>query len=818
MQIRYLTLCLMALSLSTCSQHVIKSNANTGQSLEQKAVTGLNAMFETSGYDYQGKLNFQANSASSTTTNSTTKTSKVTQPEVAPPLDPILQRQIEQYLKVQKVRLGHQEKQHLYTALAKEQLPYADRSAAKEGYGSNFDQFALNLLSNIQFSYNGSVHYRQKLASLNLEAKYEKPTLLVHAKVPMVVDFNEYKFYINYFSLMPYLVNKDSQASFAYIDFSKYKNEINRVDFKKLADYLKQVNALSYVLAEPKSIQALPLNAKDKNLAVVEKIRLSTTLEQLQLQMALYEQVNRPYFLNSVVGIKATDVVAEQAATTVAAQDSTQTQHKAVALAGDANDVLSPAKDEAAESSLQLSQLIDTHFSTLGQGDTAESAQAVQSHCSTDGGSENKHCAETAAAAETVVTEQREDMVAADAVQTADQDSDEYLNQQQCQELISQPQRATMGALTFCQHEYDLNAFASKEKEVDQTKLIDALSSLSPIFEPYASDQLMDVKTFSGLWAKHQPEIQQALKANTQQIPLVMDVGLDAQGRATLVDYDIQIASKKYGTVNIQADFNIQNYGQASTIDRAQLRQAKSLAEVSKGSVIENMVRGFSSATGGEETETDVAKTVKNMLSLNEQLKQLAEKTYQQTHSYTQTYQVLWGMQMAAQNRDLLKNYNAQSLQEIAQVYAYWFADEHVYNPTGQALKQIQALQKKHDLELDQQFNHELGEAVYQIVSAVVEKDAERQAWQQLVKQYKQPKAIFAQHYIQNFKQDYDVDQPQQLKAVADILAQAYVDSTQNRLSLKSIEKLTLEQDGYIDLELYQKSYTVLKENLNPKK
>ena len=121
-------------------------------------------------------------------------------------------------------------------------------------------------------------------------------------------------------------------------------------------------------------------------------------------------------------------------------------------------------------------------------------------------------------------------------------------------------------------------------------------------------------------------------------------------------------------------------------------------------------------------------------------------------------------------------------------------------------------------LELDQQFNHELGEAVYQIVSAVVAKDAEDQAWQQLVKQYKQPKAIFAQHYIQNFKQEYDVDQPQHLKAVADILAQAYVDSTQNRLSLKSIEKLTLEQDGYIDLELYQKSYTVLKEKLHPKK
>ncbi len=78
MQIRYLTLCLMALSLSACSQHVIKSNANTEHRLEQKAVTGLNAMFETSGYDYQGKLNFQANSAPSTSKNS-----KVTQQQVA---------------------------------------------------------------------------------------------------------------------------------------------------------------------------------------------------------------------------------------------------------------------------------------------------------------------------------------------------------------------------------------------------------------------------------------------------------------------------------------------------------------------------------------------------------------------------------------------------------------------------------------------------------------------------------------------------------------------------------------------------------------
>lgn len=61
------------------------------------------------------------------------------------------------------------------------------------------------------------------MGSFNLTARYEKPTLLVQAKLPMVLDLENYKFYINYFGLMPYLVNKDNQNNLAYVDFSKYK-------------------------------------------------------------------------------------------------------------------------------------------------------------------------------------------------------------------------------------------------------------------------------------------------------------------------------------------------------------------------------------------------------------------------------------------------------------------------------------------------------------------------------------------------------------------------------------------------------------------
>lgn len=66
----------------------------------------------------------------------------------------------------------------------------------------------------------------------------------------MVVDFNDYKFYINYFVFMLFMVNCESQDCFVYIDFFKYKDVFGYIDFKKFVEYLKQMNVLLYVLVE----------------------------------------------------------------------------------------------------------------------------------------------------------------------------------------------------------------------------------------------------------------------------------------------------------------------------------------------------------------------------------------------------------------------------------------------------------------------------------------------------------------------------------------------------------------------------------------
>ena len=55
----------------------------------------------------------------------------------------------------------------------------------------------------------------------------------------MVLDLENYKFYVNYFGLMPYLVNKENQNNLAYIDFSKYKDFFKMSIRRSLLNILK---------------------------------------------------------------------------------------------------------------------------------------------------------------------------------------------------------------------------------------------------------------------------------------------------------------------------------------------------------------------------------------------------------------------------------------------------------------------------------------------------------------------------------------------------------------------------------------------------
>lgn len=768
MRLKYLTLCLMGLSLGACSQHVIKTNP-VSTSLEQKAVNSLNAMYEYPSYDYRGK--FKVHIDQNTAKNETTS-----QPVE---LDAALKHKVDQYLSDQKVTLSRPQKQALYTALAQEQKTHARSSADK------FMQVMGNILNDMQFEYDGSVHYRQKMGSFNLTARYEKPTLLVQAKVPMVLDLNHYKFYINYFALMPYLVNKENQNKLAYLDFSKYQDRFKQVDYKKFAEYVKASGAVYYRLADQNNIQALSVSSADQAAGVVEKIRLKTSVEELILQANLYSKVNEKYFMQRVLNLNAQNLeklVADEVA------NAGQAKSKASLL--DAKD----SADDASLVSQQLYRLVNQHFGVedIEEADADESADTAEAAAARAAAADDPKASE--------YPEESDDLEAAEDEQAG-------LSEQQCTALQTAP-KTTYGDVQYCQSVYGIDVFSDQPVEPGFLTYIQKLQAIEKEFAVYDQNQFIDDQAFKALWLKHQADIEKALPPVDKRNPFVMDVGLDAKGRAVKIDYDLNYGLPELKSrFNIKADMLISNYGQGTPIDQAQLKQAKSWTEASKGSMLEQAVNSFSEKLG--QTGIQERSAAPYRLSLDDQLNMIAEQRYDATGAYEPTYKAVFIAKLTETAPQIVQRYSSQELQEIASVYAYWYADEEIYHPEGKALQKIETLQNKHHLQDEDQFDDGLGRSVYHIVSEAMQGEQDRQAWKKLQTQYKQPQQLFAKQYQTQFEQENGASTEEKvlLAQTANILGQVYVDARKNRLSEQSIKALKIEHNEFIDYEIFKEVY-----------
>lgn len=766
MRLKYLTLCLFGLSISGCSQHVIKTNSSSS-SLEQKAINSINAMYEYPSYDYRGKFNIHVDLDQH-------KAEADQQKDV---LDAALKQKVDQYLREQKVNLDAKQKQALYKALAEQ----------PKGLGnSKFDKFArvmANILNDMQFEYDGSVHYRQKMGSFNLTARYEKPTLLVQAKVPMVLDLNNYKFYINYFALMPYLVNKENQNNLAYLDFSKYQGLFKQVDYKKFAEYIKASSAIYYRLADPNSIQALSVSSADQAAGVVEKIRLKTTIEELVLQANLYSKVNEKYLMQSI--LKFDEQNLEKL---ISEQDKTDTASKAEQSGTLLNS--KAAADDASVVSQELYRLVNQHFGVEELEDEyTEEADA------------------TKVAAEDVAQEAEDITEEADAVAESATATEQVLTAEQCTALQNAA-KTNFGDIQYCQTMYDVDVLGEQKTPSGFLSYIEKLVAVEKEFVQYDQNQFIDDQGFKALWLKHQADIQKALPPVEKRNPFVMDVGLDAQGRAVKLDYDLNYALPELkSSFNIKADMLVTNYGKATPIDQAQLKQAKTWAEASKGSILEQAIGSFSEKLG--QTGIQERSAQPYTLSLDDQLKVIAEQRYDATQSYEQTYKAVFIAKLVESNPILAKRYTSQELQEVASVYAYWFSDEEVYSPEGKALKQIESLQKKHHLEQEDQFDDKLGQAVNRLVTDAMRGDQDRQQWKKLKAQYKQPQQLFAKQYQIQFEQTNGISSEEKilLEQTANVLGQVYIDARKNQLSDKSLKALKIEHNEFIDYEIFKDVY-----------
>ncbi|MFL9531371.1 hypothetical protein ACKEPO_06695 [Acinetobacter baumannii] len=759
MHLKYLSLCLFSLGLTACAQHGVRPQVASA-SLEQKAIQSVNAMYEYPSYDYRGNFKITVDPSQIKQNVKAENTAK---------LDAELQKKVDQYLREQKVALSKAQKQTLYAAIANEQGDFGLTSSARS---EKINTVLFNLLNDLQFSYDGSIHYRQKMGSFNLTARYEKATLLVQAKLPMVLDLENYKFYINYFGLMPYLVNKDNQNNLAYVDFSKYKAFFKNVDKKKFIEYLKASSAVSYRLAEPQNLQRVSLTEADRKAGAVERIRLKTTVEQLLLEVDLFGQVNEKYLQKSVLGLDE-EKLAETLAAEIAASDAKK------GTAGKEEQKVS--SDDAAAVSQQLYSLVNAH---LGNTSTSEDEEV-----------------------ESASSEEASDVAVAEAEQTSENEEVVVLTEDQCIELKSLKNPVALGDINYCQI-YGIDVLDQSDTSIQKAQIKSRQDALKQTFEAYNQNQFINDEAFKALWLKHKDEIEQALPK--QRNPITIDVALDDKGRAVNMDYDVDYTPAEFKhRFNIKADMQILNYGKATSIDQQQLKQAKSVAEASKGSMLENFIKGFSEKLGQSDVSEHPVGTHSDVQDLDANLAVLADKTYDATHAYDKTYKAAFIAKLTAEKPSYIKYYSVQQLQEIAEVYAYWFSDEDTYNPQGKALERITALQKKHHLEQDDQFDHELGRAVDHIVLTTIQGKTGREAWQKLQKQYKQPAQLFSKQYQLEFEKQNGVSAEEKhlLSETADILGNVYVAARKKQLSEKTIQNLKPEHNEFIDYEIFREVY-----------
>lgn len=759
MHLKYLSLCLFSLGLTACTQHNVRPQVASA-SLEQKAIQSVNAMYEYPSYDYRGNFKITVDPSQIKQNVKAENTSK---------LDAELQKKVDQYLREQKVALSRAQKQTLYAAIANEQGDLGLTSSARS---EKINAVLFNLLNDLQFSYDGSIHYRQKMGSFNLTAKYEKPTLLVQAKLPMVLDLENYKFYINYFGLMPYLVNKDNQNNLAYIDFSKYKAFFKNVDMKKFIEYLKASSAVSYRLAEPQNLQRVSLTEADRKAGAVEKIRLKTTVEQLLLEVDLYGQVNEKYLQKSVLGVDE-----EKLAETLAAEIASSDAKKGTA----GKEEQKVSSDDAAAVSQQLYSLVNAH---LGNTSTSEDEEV-----------------------ESASSEEAGDVAVAEAEQTSENEEVVALSEDQCIELKSLKKPVALGDINYCQI-YGIDVLDQSDTSIQKAQIKSRQDALKQTFEAYNQNQFINDEAFKTLWLKHKDEIEQALPK--QRNPITIDVALDDKGRAVNMDYDVDYTPAEFKhRFNIKADMQILNYGKATSIDQQQLKQAKSVAEASKGSMLENFIKGFGEKLGQSDVSEHPVGIHSDVQDLDANLAVLADKTYDATHTYDKTYKAVFIAKLTAEKPSYINYYSVQQLQEIAEVYAYWFSEEETYNPQGKALERIEALQKKHHLEQEDQFDNDLGRAVDHIVITTIQGEAGREAWQKLQKQYKQPAELFSKQYQLEFeKQNGSSDEEKHLLSeTADILGKVYVAARKQQLTEKTIQNLKPEHNEFIDYEIFRDVY-----------
>lgn len=606
----------------------------------------------------------------------------------------------------------------------------------------------IKLLQDLNFRYDGTVHLDEKIASLNFTTDYNKANFKVQAKVGAVLDLKQQRLYTDYFGLAPLVVGPNAKSDWLYLDFSEFKQQLNQIDLKALVAYLKASGAVSYELASPQQLEQVALDPALQQAGAVEQIRHRAYVDEALLQSLLFERVNRQYFLQQILHLDAMKALA----------DSSPDHSPSI----DLNASNSSQAEQAAKAIMQVK-----YAQLLKIDDTSTEVDA-----------------------DATATKDDHDAKALDETNTL----------ASCEQLKADP-KAAYGQLQNCLND-DPKLLQTVPDQPDNALFNDTQQALVERFAQYDQGKFIDEKAFAALWRKHLAEIQAVAPLPAQRSSINVDLALDAQGRMVAMRYDLAMPLPELQRkMQLKGDLWISQYGKATPIAMQPLRAATDLLKIDQKSTFNKWLKLTTDLKADGKTSAKAADWA-----------QLAAQRYDQTQSYVSTYQTVFLAQLAQQKPELLLRFSNNDLNEVAQVYAYWFSDEEIYDPKDTELKRIEMLQEKHQLIDEAQFDNTLGAAVNALVQDAQNSSAERIQWQKLQQQYrKQPEMLFSQRYVAlMLDQEPDLSAPEKadLQTLAHALGQSYLLSRKNKPLDNVLNRLTAAQLEWLDPSIYQQSYT----------
>ncbi|MEC8887164.1 MAG: hypothetical protein VX875_08790 [Pseudomonadota bacterium] len=650
MRASLLSLSILTITLAGCAT---TPKQNT-QSLNEKVYHSYEQMMGKQSYAFSGHMSFHAEAG------------KMTKPEIAskalgtPPTsdeatlaeDVSLESQREQILKELLTTTPNYPSEQQQWMKEGIENPYSTPSKKMSNKAQAMPVLMASFMNRYFYEFDGVVDLKRGQMSFDPTIGYRAKNLQAWIKLPLALDFANYKAYADISALSPILTDPQYDGQYVVYDFKKLMDKTD-IDLKPALEVVREMMLVNAALAEESEYQRLPLTAEDKQNQAVERIQYKGDYAKMLAQYMLYFYVNQDYLKTLVdKNLKSDQPITPDQLFSLGKKSSY----------GQTLGTQNIAKEPSEQARDAMYRVYDGIDAIYAETDLAkDSAPAV------------------------------EQIVAPPPALAKDMPSVESYDDELRDEVLNGDELSG--------EELSGDDLSGEEKSEYQIRREENKALLAKFDQYKKADQLITAKELKRIVAE-QPEAYQVLikqgDAEFSDLKLLEDMGyvtnfsLDAEGRLKRAELLIEMPNfDEIGIKNMTAKavMNIGNYGTAR-VDQSKLRNAVTFQEAANersvlnlGKIVEQFTADPKDSQKGEAKD---AESRSKYWSRTERYDQLAKSFWQQGLSFVEVYSALYNYAAIAELKESDREaFDLSALKTTAKWTAYYYADEEGFPLTA---------------------------------------------------------------------------------------------------------------------------------------